>query len=299
MFGKMMKTKSGKWAVVLVVLGVLFTCSLFVPEIDTPPTATIVLGLVGFYGGGVALAFISMRKVKREEEEVQREREMIQEREREKKEQEAERQKQLAAEAERREAEIKEKQEKLREDRARLAGLTKELCAELNWNSIWPDTLHDEDDQIDRNIRADKDPIHIRSVSGDGEYFNMFGKSGASYLTSKRGCSCPDFKKRGKPCKHMYKILLVIAYGEPIPNNEETPLYGLTFATVGRKGADDYDVDSLIKSRGGTLADSRTHVFDCAAVVIKGSSPSQTKLDEAADTRTLVMTADDFRDSFA
>lgn len=46
-------------------------------------------------------------------------------------------------------------------------------------------------------------PIYIDTKF---KYGTFSGSTGGNYRTTLRRCSCPDFKKRKVPCKHMYYV---------------------------------------------------------------------------------------------
>ena len=46
------------------------------------------------------------------------------------------------------------------------------------------------------------------------------GSTGTKYTTTLDYCSCPDFEKRSKPCKHIYFLALQMGYtSEDFYNN--------------------------------------------------------------------------------
>lgn len=72
----------------------------------------------------------------------------------------------------------------------------------------WPEGLHTQPDQVRRQIKARNArgaPIELSSISKLG-VFKSSDFEGYNYLTSLEGCQCPDYLKRGLPCKHMYRL---------------------------------------------------------------------------------------------
>ena len=80
----------------------------------------------------------------------------------------------------------------------------------LGWD-VWDPSVHRANGQLDRIRRAATDKRLI-IIKRDGSTFDIKGTEGNVYTVSGEGCSCPDFRTRGLPCKHMY--LLAIALSE-------------------------------------------------------------------------------------
>lgn len=70
----------------------------------------------------------------------------------------------------------------------------------------FPDSIHEEDDQQYRMFKGDDIYLYISALSRDKTSATIIGETDAKYQTTLSGCSCPDFKKRKKPCAHMYKL---------------------------------------------------------------------------------------------
>lgn len=69
----------------------------------------------------------------------------------------------------------------------------------------WNSEVHADAEQLTRKNRAESEPmkiIHLNTATMSGK---VCAKDRATvYEVSTESCSCPDFKKRGLPCKHMY-----------------------------------------------------------------------------------------------
>lgn len=74
----------------------------------------------------------------------------------------------------------------------------------MNLWSKWND-CHDYPSQVDRQDRAREAILTPLSISGQRAQFQ--GEED-QYRTTLLTCSCPDFKKRHKPCKHMYRLAM-------------------------------------------------------------------------------------------
>ena len=72
----------------------------------------------------------------------------------------------------------------------------------VNWE-MW-EMEHDKPEQRKRWMRASKDCTLVRMLDESQGVAIVSGNRGGEYTTSLVMCSCPDFAKRHKPCKHMY-----------------------------------------------------------------------------------------------
>lgn len=69
----------------------------------------------------------------------------------------------------------------------------------------WPDELHSEHEQVKRIQSAlGMRPEYMRRRK-DGSY-SIRGSGSTSYKVTLDSCTCPDFERRRKPCKHMYYL---------------------------------------------------------------------------------------------
>lgn len=93
----------------------------------------------------------------------------------------------------------------------KIAQLITNDFSEIGWNK-WDDLPHDEPSQLERLKRATLygDDIHIVQYNDLLGIAKIKGSSGNYYLTSGQRCSCPDYRNRLKPCKHMYKLAVYL-----------------------------------------------------------------------------------------
>ena len=77
----------------------------------------------------------------------------------------------------------------------------KKPAAEL-WKK-W-DATHNSQKQLDRIERAQNGSLTPLMIDKDAKYGRFVGSTNGKYFTTLHKCSCPDFKKRHVPCKHMY-----------------------------------------------------------------------------------------------
>ena len=82
--------------------------------------------------------------------------------------------------------------------------------------AAWGESVHQNSAQVDRMRRATAQDIRFKSYSKDG-VATVRGSSGETYYTTFGGCTCQDFVKRGKPCKHMYALAIQKAGFDPAP----------------------------------------------------------------------------------
>lgn len=80
----------------------------------------------------------------------------------------------------------------------------------------WDSSVHESEGQPSRMQRALTQKIEIVKMP-KGCWAQIRGAKGDIYRTSFRICSCPDFRERGKPCKHMYKLAMQCAGFNPVP----------------------------------------------------------------------------------
>ena len=116
--------------------------------------------------------------------------------------------------------------------------------AQIGW-SKWEGFAHEEPGQLDRLKRATLygDNIHIVQYNSLLGIAKIKGTSGNYYLTSGNRCSCPDYRNRLKPCKHMYKLAVFFTDDEMRMEKDisikglhshDNVLGGLRFTIVGR-----------------------------------------------------------------
>ena len=91
------------------------------------------------------------------------------------------------------------------------------MTQEEKWQR-W-DPVHGQTDQLRRIERALQETYNIKTfdeINGSAVFIGGGGK----YKTNLLKCSCPDFKKRKLPCKHMYKIAYDLGLmGQPSENS--------------------------------------------------------------------------------
>lgn len=177
--------------------------------------------------------------------------------------------------------------------------ISQDFLAMPGWD-IWDISVHQTDGQYERLGRATVGS-KITVLCYDPRYrlAKMQGSTGI-YLTSSKRCSCPDYKKRRLPCKHMYALAIELDGNveKCIPCSEYGPLFGLTFALAGRfpNGRNsEGGIRAKISEMGGTWRD--TVSYDCAAL-ITGQSPSEAKVNSAESYDLEILPSDCIDDLF-
>lgn len=66
--------------------------------------------------------------------------------------------------------------------------------------------------QSDRFEKASHECLGLISYDVDSGTAKVSGSTGTEYTTTLDYCSCPDFDKRSKPCKHIYFLALQMGY---------------------------------------------------------------------------------------
>lgn len=120
--------------------------------------------------------------------------------------------------------------------------ISEAFLAMPGWD-IWDISIHKAPGQYERMERAAMSrKISILNYDPQYQLAKVQGKT-AIYLTSCKRCSCPDYRKRRLPCKHMYALAMDLDgdVDKCIFDSEHPPLYGLTLALAGH----------LPKSRNG------------------------------------------------
>lgn len=76
----------------------------------------------------------------------------------------------------------------------------------------WNAAVHEGQSQVDRFERAAHQDVEILEWIPQTGFARVKGSGGEIYLTSLDHCACPDFEKRGRPCKHIYFLAQQMGY---------------------------------------------------------------------------------------
>lgn len=87
---------------------------------------------------------------------------------------------------------------------------------EAIWNKTWSVFTHKEKAQAERLERAVEHDIKLKYfVTKKGFAYGtalVVGTQGDKYKVSLKSCQCEDFKRRHKPCKHMYFLAVNLGF---------------------------------------------------------------------------------------
>ena len=168
-----------------------------------------------------------------------------------------------------------------------------EVFASVPGGDFWDESVHNAQGQYDRLRRGVLDPPWLIALDKERGLANVLGSSDRYYLTSVRRCSCPDYRNRHLPCKHMYWLAITLADNEEpeVHGNASHPLLGLTFAAAGRfpgKGKDDFI--KQMKLHGAEVETTLTRE-STALICVGGRSGEKTNRAEELDME--IMTPDE------
>lgn len=85
-------------------------------------------------------------------------------------------------------------------------------CAGCHTFGSWNAKVHDGQAQLERFEKAAHQPMAILSYNSQTGFAEVQGSGSGSYMTSLDECTCPDFDKRGRPCKHIYFLAIQMGY---------------------------------------------------------------------------------------
>ena len=81
----------------------------------------------------------------------------------------------------------------------------------MSAHSFWTDAeLHEEDDQLTRQDSASHIKLTPYEIDSENKMCRIKGSGKAAYEVSLEECTCIDFVKRVKPCKHMYRLAHIL-----------------------------------------------------------------------------------------
>lgn len=79
------------------------------------------------------------------------------------------------------------------------------------WRTYWDDQIHTLAGQGARITRSYEEAITVEAYNPATYLALIRGASGKRYLTTFQECTCPDYKKRELPCKHIYCLCRLAA----------------------------------------------------------------------------------------
>ncbi len=169
--------------------------------------------------------------------------------------------------------------------------ISQDFVSMPGWD-MWDTSIHEAPGQYERLKRSTASTAII-VLAYDPQYklAKIQGKT-AVYLTSCQRCSCPDYRKRHLPCKHMYALAIELDgdIDKQITDPKCKRLEGFAFALGGhfKKGHDKTEsIRDKIYKEGGQWSDSISH--DSTALVT-GASPSAAKMNFAKELDIEILT---------
>ena len=72
----------------------------------------------------------------------------------------------------------------------------------------WEEAVHDDPEQIKRKEKAQKSDVTPDKIDHERQFGLFQGSGKEPYETTLDDCTCGDFRRRRKPCKHMYRLAL-------------------------------------------------------------------------------------------
>ena len=85
-------------------------------------------------------------------------------------------------------------------------------CAGNHTFGKWNAKVHAGRAQLERFEKAAHQPMAILSYNSQNGFAEVQGSGSDRYMTSLGECTCPDFDKRGLPCKHIYFLAMQMGY---------------------------------------------------------------------------------------
>ncbi len=178
-----------------------------------------------------------------------------------------------------------------------------EMLFEDNGWDEWDKSVHHASGQRSRIERALKysEGLSVVQYNPVSEYAKIRSKHNY-YLVSKHGCSCPDFRERALPCKHMYFLANDLISNDKTRYDEhdnlpsfceDAILYGLRFMIMGR-GQE--EVKKYINSHFGSFAASSSFQGVTAIVVADGKETA--RVAEAKSKNVMTFSFEEFKKLF-
>ncbi len=163
----------------------------------------------------------------------------------------------------------------------------------------WDRSIHEQPGQYERLKRGVMEKLSVMAYDSNQKIAKVKGSTGRFYLTSYQQCSCPDFKARHIPCKHMYSLCMALD-GNPeqaIVSSSAKNLTGLQIALAGRFGSknDPNGIRARINARGGEWSET---IGKETSLMVCGKDPSEAKIQAARNYGAFVIDELDLDDLF-
>ena len=172
--------------------------------------------------------------------------------------------------------------------------------AALGWD-LWDSSIHYAQGQADRVKRGRTEGIVLIWYNQRTGYAKVKNARGRYYLVSRAGCSCPDFRDRGLPCKHMYFLAFCLPdFGDklvpdlvqkPPAGSESLLLYDLQFCLCGR-GQD--PIKEFLTLHGSRFGPYSWH--DTDAVIVTDPTLRTATVTKAEEQNVAVISFDELKE---
>lgn len=170
---------------------------------------------------------------------------------------------------------------------------------EIGWEN-WNSNIHRYPEQYERLKKAFTDSLSIFQYNRERGIAKVKNnETDKFYLVSKERCSCPDFRSRNLPCKHMYYLATLLA--DCFENGTDTMpykyedygvLYGLKFSLSGR-GQE--KIKDFIIDNGGTYGNE---YWKDTSAVINVNGEYTKRIEEAKERNIEVLSAEQLMSLF-
>ena len=179
--------------------------------------------------------------------------------------------------------------------------ISEDFAAMPDW-SVWDESVHQHPPQFVRMQRAVAENLSVLAYDPKYKMAKVKGSGGEIYLTSAFRCSCPDFRERHLPCKHMYALAIALERNveQVIRDTFDKPLYPLSFALAGHfqgRAKNPENIRPQIIERGGQWMDDINPRKSSA--VVMGSAPSPARINRAKHFDMEILTPEIVLDLFS
>lgn len=173
-----------------------------------------------------------------------------------------------------------------------------ETFASVPGGDFWDESVHNAPGQYDRLRRGVLDTPWLIAFDKKRGLANMLGSSDRYYLTSVRRCSCPDYRNRRLPCKHMYWLATALSgdMGPEVHGDPSHPFLGLTFAIAGRFAGN--SKDEFVNWLRMCGAKAETALSRESTALICAAGRSEGKLSRAKELDMEIFSPDDVKSLF-
>lgn len=150
------------------------------------------------------------------------------------------------------------------------------------WN-IWGDEIHDQWGQSDRIERSYEQTFDVLAFNSNARLALLSGTKGDHYFTTPSACTCPDFMKRGLPCKHLY-YLCRVATKPGFFAPDKIPADGLCNIPVSLAGKFSFGTHAAVKAfLEGYEAGVKSGIYEGIAAIIEGKNVTESTQNKAIE----------------